>query len=68
MDKNIKLKTPLYWAEKLSETLMNQFTPEELPPASTWHYHQGVFLCGMMSVWQKTKNEKFHSYYNMSSI
>ncbi|MBD1379399.1 glycoside hydrolase family 88/105 protein [Metabacillus arenae] len=63
MNENVKVETPLYWAEKLAETLMNKFPPSELPPASSWHYHQGVFLCGMMKVWAKTKNEKYYQYY-----
>ncbi|OAS82561.1 MULTISPECIES: glycoside hydrolase family 105 protein [Metabacillus] len=63
MKENIKVKTPLYWAEKLTDTIMKTYTPEQLPPASRWHYHQGVFLCGMMNIWTKTKNEKYYQYY-----
>ncbi|MFC4321364.1 glycoside hydrolase family 88/105 protein [Litchfieldia salsa] len=62
MGERVEVTTPLYWAEKLCDTLMTKFTPEELPPASSWHYHQGVFLCGMMRVWEKTKNDQYFQY------
>ncbi|WP_223701490.1 glycoside hydrolase family 88/105 protein [Sutcliffiella deserti] len=58
----IKVKTPLYYAEKISETLMNTYTTSELPPANRWHYHQGVFLCGMLRVWEHTSEEKYYDY------
>jgi len=40
-------RTPLAWAQAACETVMEVYTPIELPPAGRWHYHQGVFLCGM---------------------
>ena len=39
--------SPLDWAEFACQSLMDSYVPEELPPANRWHYHQGVFLCGM---------------------
>jgi unsaturated rhamnogalacturonyl hydrolase len=62
MGDKVKVTTPIYWAEKLCDTIMTKFTPEELPPASAWHYHQGVFLCGMMRVWEKTKKDQYFQY------
>lgn len=62
MNENIKVKTPLYWAEKVCKTIMENFTPAQLPPASRWHYHQGVFLSGMMSVYEMTKYEDYFRY------
>lgn len=62
MNENVKVKDPLYWASKLSKTLMSKYSPAELPPAGRWHYHQGVFLCGVMSVWEKTGNNEFFQY------
>jgi unsaturated rhamnogalacturonyl hydrolase len=61
-EENIQVKTPLFFAEKLTKTIINQFTPPELPPANRWHYHQGVFLCGMMSIWNETKNDDYFQY------
>ncbi|WP_445661407.1 glycoside hydrolase family 88/105 protein [Bacillus sp. FSL K6-3431] len=56
-------KSPLYWAQKTSDTVMARFTPTELPPARRWHYHQGVFLCGMNLVYDKTGDKKYFEYY-----
>ena len=58
-----ELKTPLYWAKKMSDTLMSRFTPPQLPPANRLHYHQGVFLCGVDLVYQVTQEEKYFDYY-----
>jgi len=63
MNENVKVKKPLYWASQLTETLMKKYSPNELPPAGRWHYHQGVFLCGVMSLWEKTGNKKYYQYY-----
>ncbi|WP_239615702.1 glycoside hydrolase family 88/105 protein [Cohnella mopanensis] len=40
-------RTPLEWAAAACDTLMDNYAAGELPPAHRWHYHQGVFLCGM---------------------
>ena len=55
MVQQLNKNQPLYWAIKTSDTLMNRFTPPELPPANRWHYHQGVFLCGVDLVFEETK-------------
>lgn len=46
----------------MCDTLMTKFTPEELPPGGRWHYHQGVFLCGMDLVYNKTGEDKYFNY------
>ncbi|MFC0558296.1 glycoside hydrolase family 88/105 protein [Halalkalibacter alkalisediminis] len=56
-------KSALEWAEKASESLMKQYEPVLLPPAHRWHYHQGVFLCGVHSVWQETRKEEYFQYF-----
>ncbi|MDT8859785.1 glycoside hydrolase family 105 protein [Alkalihalobacillus sp. MEB130] len=56
-------KSALEWAQRASESLMNQYEPIKLPPADRWHYHQGVFLCGVHSVWQETRNEEYFYYF-----
>jgi unsaturated rhamnogalacturonyl hydrolase len=53
--------TPIGWAEKACEALMNKFEPEQLPP-DRFHYHQGVFLSGMEKVWQQTHKKVYFDY------
>jgi len=62
LNKTIVEKSPLYFAQKMCDTLMTKFTPEELPPGGRWHYHQGVFLCGMDLVYNKTGEDKYFNY------
>nr|MDF9458371.1 glycoside hydrolase family 88 protein [Bacillus pumilus] len=54
--------SPLEHAEKLAQTIMKAHTPIESPPAGRWHYHQGVFLCGVMKLYEATKNETYFNY------
>jgi unsaturated rhamnogalacturonyl hydrolase len=55
-------KTPLEWAEQACQSLMNTYEPIMLPPEKRWHYHQGVFLCGMIDVWKATQNDTYYEY------
>jgi unsaturated rhamnogalacturonyl hydrolase len=54
--------TPLEWAAKACDTMMDQYYPEQLPPAGRWHYHQGVFLLGMERLRQKTGDARYLKY------
>ena len=56
------MKEPLYYAERACETVMHQYTPEQLPPAGSLFYHQGVFLSGMQNVCQITGEQKYFDY------
>ncbi|MBO9597410.1 MAG: glycoside hydrolase family 88 protein [Cohnella sp.] len=56
------LKTPIAWAQALCDSVMVTYAPGELPPAHRWHYHQGVFLCGMELVAKRTGDEKYDAY------
>ncbi|NMO96225.1 glycoside hydrolase family 88/105 protein [Paenibacillus lemnae] len=56
------LQTPLQYAAEACRCIMNDFTPAELPPAGRWHYHQGVFLCGMLQLWEETKEQDYFDY------
>lgn len=58
----IKNGIGLQMAEKACCAIMETYTPEELPPADRWHYHQGVFLYGMWLVWKKTRNVQYFDY------
>ncbi len=52
----------LDYAKCACDTLMNEFTVEELPPAMGFHYHQGVFLGGMEEVFKQTGDKKYYDY------
>ncbi|WP_130858948.1 glycoside hydrolase family 88/105 protein [Gracilibacillus phocaeensis] len=54
--------TALDWAKKAADTLMAQYQPMELPPANRWHYHQGVFLCGVLDIFHRTDELHYYAY------
>ncbi|WP_413376266.1 glycoside hydrolase family 88/105 protein [Alkalihalobacillus sp. 1P02AB] len=58
----IQNQTPLEWGKRASESIMNQYKPIEMPPANRWHYHQGVFLCGVHRIWEMEKDERYFDY------
>lgn len=49
-------------AEKSTKTVISKFTPEQLPPAMTFHYHQSVFLLGVLRIWEETGNDEYFKY------
>ncbi|MBP1967665.1 unsaturated rhamnogalacturonyl hydrolase [Paenibacillus aceris] len=53
---------PLVWAAHACDTIMRRYSPEELPPAGRWHYHQGVFLQAMEKVWLLNSNSAYFDY------
>lgn len=59
---NITVNTPLALAEKACKAIMNTYTPDQLPPANSFHYHQGVFLYGMLRVWEATGEQQYFDY------
>jgi unsaturated rhamnogalacturonyl hydrolase len=59
---NVTAEIALGMAEKASRTIMRTFTPNELPPANVWHYHQGVYLYGIQRVWEITQNQEYFDY------
>lgn len=58
----INLCNYLAIAEQACQELMKTYAPSQLPPANSWHYHQGVFLYGMQRVWEKTGKEEYYEY------
>ena len=62
-----KLK-PIEYGRMACETIMNKFTPNQLPPCnssagiSRFTYHQGVFLSGMNRIYQKTHEKALLDY------
>lgn len=55
-------QTPMEWARKACDSLMDNYAAGELPPAHRWHYHQGVFLCGMESLWESVHEDRYIDY------
>ena len=59
----MELKTPLDYAKAICDTKMRQFPDaKDLPPAPRFHYHQGVFLSGMMKTYELCKEQKYFDY------
>ncbi|KMK74398.1 glycoside hydrolase family 88/105 protein [Alkalihalobacillus pseudalcaliphilus] len=54
--------TPLEWAKKACDSIMQLYRPVEMPPAHRWHYHQGVFLCGVHRIWEMEQDERYWHY------
>ncbi|MDF9842801.1 MULTISPECIES: glycoside hydrolase family 88 protein [unclassified Paenibacillus] len=54
--------TPIEWARKACDSLMDTYQAGELPPAHRWHYHQGVFLCGMELLWSASGDGRYLTY------
>ena len=45
-----------------AETMMKKFAPKDLPPVTKFHYHQGVFLSGMLHTYKLTGDERYYDY------
>ncbi|GIO93360.1 MULTISPECIES: glycoside hydrolase family 88 protein [Paenibacillus] len=54
--------TPLRLGIEACRSIMETFSPEELPPAGRWHYHQGVFLTGMFQLWRRCGEARYLEY------
>lgn len=54
--------TPMEWARKACDSLMETYQAGELPPAHRWHYHQGVFLCGVELLWESVQEDRYIEY------
>ncbi|MBQ8880259.1 MAG: glycoside hydrolase family 88 protein [Clostridia bacterium] len=44
------------------ETMMKKFEAKDLPPIRKFHYHQGVFLSGMLHTYHLTGDERYYQY------
>lgn len=56
------MKKAIDYAKQLCDTLMRKFEAEKLPPEGHFHYHQGVFLSGMMKTYEVCREEKYRDY------
>ena len=52
----------LFYGELACNTIINRYSPEELPPVGDFHYHQGVFLSGVMNIYDICKKEYYFEY------
>ena len=55
-------KRPLAYALAACDTMMRRFAPAELPPVGRFHYHQGVFLSGMVETWRLSGEDMLLAY------
>ncbi|GAE30659.1 rhamnogalacturonides degradation protein RhiN [Halalkalibacter hemicellulosilyticusJCM 9152] len=62
MSQIVKGKNALEWAVKASKSVMSEYEPIMLPPANRWHYHQGVFLCGVYQLYLETGDDAYFHY------
>jgi len=58
----MKNQTARELAVRSAETMMKTFSPENLPPKGKFHYHQGVFLSGMLHTYHLTGDERYYNY------
>ncbi|HZG78196.1 MAG TPA: glycoside hydrolase family 88 protein [Paenibacillus sp.] len=54
--------SPTKYAAAACDALIAAYAPEELPPAGRWHYHQGIFLEGMLHAYRLTGDERYADY------
>lgn len=52
----------LIYGKHACDTMIRKFRAEDLPPKGGFHYHQGVFLSGMMNIYSLCKEEKYYEY------
>lgn len=53
---------PLDYAKAACDTMMRRFEASKLPPEGHFHYHQGVFLSGMLQTYLLCHEEKYFQY------
>ena len=56
------MRTPVDYARAACDTMMRKFAAADLPPRGHFHYHQGVFLSGVLKTWQLTGEERYFQY------
>ncbi len=53
---------PLTLARQACDTMMRRWPAAALPPAGHFHYHQGVFLSGMLKTWALCGDDRYFAY------
>lgn len=55
--------TAIQIACQMCDTMMRKFPDaSDLPPKKLFHYHQGVFLSGVMETYELSKKEEYYDY------
>lgn len=54
--------TPLDYARAACDTMMRAYAAQDLPPKGHFHYHQGVFLSGVLGTWRLCGEDRYLSY------
>ena len=62
MKQELSRESMIALAERACGTLMRKFEAPQLPPVAHFHYHQGVFLSGVLQTWRLTGNDAYFSY------
>ncbi len=52
----------LGYAKAAVETMMRKFEAADLPPKGHFHYHQGVFLSGVLETWKLCGDDRYFAY------
>ncbi len=60
--KNKSAMTALERAMEACDMMMRRFTADQLPPVGHFHYHQGVFLSGVMNVYEASKKNVYLNF------
>lgn len=56
------MKRPIDYEKQSCDTMMRTYEAAKLPPVGHFHYHQGVFLSGMLHVYQLVKDRRYEAY------
>lgn len=59
---NLAENQPLTYAYRACDTMMRTYTADKLPPVGHFHYHQGVFLSGVLKTWELTGDRRLLEY------
>lgn len=57
-----ELRTPLFYAQTACDTILRKYRPSELPPVGHFHYHQGIFLSGVLNTWRLCHDNRYLQY------
>lgn len=56
------MKDALHYGRAACDTMMKTFSADALPPVGKFHYHQGVFLSGMLHIYEVCGEEAYFDY------
>ena len=53
---------PVEYGKLACDSVMNMYSPQDLPPKGVLFYHQGVFLLGMQNIYKLCGERKYFKY------